>query len=229
MKPILTMRSAVESHAQKSLQQFVAEFLDHKPTIETLREDGLYRHYRIAIPGTDLSVYSVVTWPNFVAVHDETHMGSTTMLFQTEFEFPAAGGMTKDPDAFSIVRGINLLESLVNLSFHLQHPEAEGEIQPGMIWDRERYAEAILKEVQRQQKTDYLLSESTHIEALIAAVQDNDIRETLRRLDSQRMKGWQTDIIEAVPLDDFIVFEEQFLRAVAVLHWLVRRTSMRAI
>lgn len=46
--------------------QFLREVKAHKLTI--VREDGLYRHLRVAIPGTSMESWNIHTWPGYLAM-----------------------------------------------------------------------------------------------------------------------------------------------------------------
>lgn len=54
------------SHNGFTEEQFLAQTKAHKLTI--LREEGLYRHLRVAIPGTSMESWHVHTWPGYLAM-----------------------------------------------------------------------------------------------------------------------------------------------------------------
>ena len=45
---------------------FLAEVKNHKLTV--IRDDGLYRHLRVGVPGTIMESWHIITWPGYLAM-----------------------------------------------------------------------------------------------------------------------------------------------------------------
>lgn len=67
-----------------TIEKFMQQVEKHELTI--LRDDGLYRHLKLAVPGTDYESFQIVTWPGFLAYAGD--MGAFTFSRITDmFEF----------------------------------------------------------------------------------------------------------------------------------------------
>lgn len=66
-------------------QQFQTNTKDHELTI--LHEDGLYRHLRMAAPGSYLWSWTIVTWPGYLAIAGDIGDGHTFSRLPDMVEF----------------------------------------------------------------------------------------------------------------------------------------------
>ncbi|ANE05486.1 hypothetical protein ccrud_14185 (plasmid) [Corynebacterium crudilactis] len=67
---------------------------DHELTI--IREDGVYRHLRVATPGTNTYAWEIVTWPGHLAISGDVGDGYTFSRLYDMFDFFNPHATTND-------------------------------------------------------------------------------------------------------------------------------------